>query len=154
MRLRFAIPLAVLALSAPLAACGESEKEKYIDDFRPLNDKLLALGRDLGTAVDGADKKSDAVLAKEFSGLATRLKDVNKEIADLDTPAELEHEALALNSRLDATIGDLEDISKAARGNNAEAFAGAMVQLSTDSQKVNTAQNKLAKATGAEVGEP
>ena len=153
MRLRLVTPLALLALAMPLAACGESEKDKYIDDFKPLNDKLLALGQDLGKAVDGADKKSDAALAKEFSALAVQLKDVNKGIADLDTPAELENEALTLNVRLDATITDIENIAKAARQNNAEAAAAATVELATDAQKVNTAQNRLAKATGAEVGD-
>ena len=153
MRLRLVTPLALLALAVPLAACGESEKDKYIDDFKPLNDRLLALGRDLGTAVDGADKKSDTALATEFSALAGRLKEVNTGIADLDTPAELEDEALALNVRLDATITDIENIAKAARGNDAEAAAAATVELSADSQKVNAAQNRLAKATGAEVGD-
>ena len=154
MRLRLATPLALLVLAVPIAACGESEKDKYIDDFKPLNDELLTVGRDLGTAVDGADKKSDAALAKEFSGLVTRLKDVNQDIGDLDTPAELEDEALTLNVRLDATIADMENIAKAARANDAEGAAAATVELSTDAQKVNAAQNRLAKATGAEVGEP
>lgn len=154
MRLRLATPLALLALAVPLAACGESEKDKYIDDFKPLNDKLLGIGQDLGPAVKSAEKKSDAAVTKEFGALATRLKEVNKGIADLDTPAELENEALTLNVRLDATIRDIEDIAKAARGNKAEAAAAATLQLSADSQLVNTAQNRLAKATGAEVGEP
>ena len=152
MRLRLATPLALLALAMPLAACGKSEKDKYIDDFKPLNDTLLALGQDLSRAVDGADKKSDAALAKEFSSLATRLKAVNEDIADLETPAELENEEVTLNSRLDATITDIEDIAKAARGNDAEKAAAATVQLAADAQKVNTAQNKLARATGADVG--
>jgi sugar phosphate isomerase/epimerase len=152
MRLRLVIPLALVALTVPLAACGESEKDKYIDDFKPLNDKLLAVGQDLGTAVEGADKATDDKLATEFAGLAKRLKSVNEDIAALDTPSDLTDEARGLEKRLDATIKDIEDIAKAARENNAEAFAGAIVQLSTDSQQVNTAQNKLAKATGADVG--
>ena len=35
----------------------------------------------------------------------------------------------------------------------AVAAASATVELSSDSQKVNAAQNRLAKATGAEVGD-
>jgi len=152
-RLRLAIPLAALALTMPVAACGESEKDKYIDDFKPLNDTLLGLGQDLGGAVEGADTKSDTALAKEFAALAKRLEDVNKDIAALDTPADLEDEALTLNVRLDATISDLQNIAKAARNKDAEGAAAATVQLATDSQKVNTAQNKLAKATGADIGD-
>ena len=152
MRLRLATPLALLALAVPVAACGEDEKDQYIDDFKPLNDKLLDVGRDLGVAVQGADDQSDAALAKQFSGLATRLEGVKKEIAALDTPADLKDEAAALDKNLDATVGDLENISEAAGKNNAQGAAAATVQLATDAQRVNTAQNKLAKATGADVG--
>ena len=153
MRLRLATPLALLALAAPLAGCGESEKDKYIDDFKPLNDKLLDVGGELGAAVGGADSQSDAALAKQFGALATRLDGLNNDIAALDTPSDLEDEAKALNDRIDATVGDLEAIEKAARENNAEDAAAATVQLATDAEAVNTAQNKLARATGAKVGE-
>ncbi len=114
MRLRLATPLALLALAVPVAGCGEDEKDQYIDDFKPLNDKLLDVGRDLGVAVQGADDQSDAALAKQFAGLATRLEGVKKEIAALDTPADLKDEAAALDKNLDATVEDLEDISEAA----------------------------------------
>ena len=148
MRLRLATPLALLAL----AGCGQSEKDKYIDDFKPLNDKLLNLGRDLGTAVQKADRQSDAALSKQFGALATRLEGVNKDIAALDTPSDLQDEAKTLNDKIDAAVGDLEAIEKAARENSAEDAAAATVQLATDAEAVNTAQNKLAKATGAKVG--
>ena len=152
MRPRLAIPLAVLVLATPLAACGESEKDKYIGDFKPLNDKLIGLGSDLSKAVQGADSQSDAALAKQFNRLATRLGALNEDIAALDTPSDLKDEAKTLNSRLDDTIDDLEDIAKAARAGNAQDAAAATVELSTDSEQVNTAQNKLARATGAETG--
>ena len=150
---RLAILLAVLTLAVSLAACGESETDKYVDDYKPLNDKLLAIGSDLGNAVDDVESKSDAALAKQFSALATRLESLNDEIAALDTPAELKDEAKALNEALDSTTGDVKDIAKAAEKNDPQAAASATVQLSTDAQEVNTAQNKLAKATGAEVGQ-
>ncbi len=153
MRSRLATPLALLALAVSLAACGESETDKYVDDYKPLNDKLLEVGSDLGTAIDGVESKSDAALAKQFTALAARLEGVNKEIAALDTPADLQDEAKALNKTLGAATRDVEDIAKAARENDAQSAATATVQLSSDAQDVNTAQNKLAKATGAEVGQ-
>ena len=149
MRLRLALPLALLAL----AGCGKSEKDKYIDEFKPLNDKLLDVGRDLGAAVQGADSQSDAALAKQFGALARRLDGVNREIAGLDTPSDLEDEARELNGRIDDTVRDLKDIEKAARSEEAEDAAAATVQLAADSEEVNAAQNKLARATGADVGE-
>ena len=150
MRLRLATFLALLALA--LAACGQNEKEKYVDDFKPLNDKLLSLGQDLGAAIQGAESKSDEALARQFSSLATRLEGVNEDIAALETPADLRDEAKALRDTLDDAIGDIEDIAKAARGKDAQAAAAATVELAADSEDVNAAQNKLARATGAKVG--
>lgn len=151
MRLRLATLLALLALA--LAACGQSEKEKYVDDYKPLNDRLLSLGQDLGAAIQGAESRSDDALARQFSSLATRLRDANKDIAALETPADLRDEANSLRDTLDDTIGDIEDIAKAARGKDAQAAAAATVELAADSEEVNASQNKLARATGAEVGD-
>lgn len=151
MRLRLATLLALLALV--LTACGQSEKEKYVDDYKPLNDRLLSLGQDLGAAIQGAESKSDEALARQFSSLATRLRGVNKDVAALDTPADLRDEARALRDTLNVTIGDIEDIAKAARGKDAQAAAAATVELAADSEDVNAAQNKLARATGAKVGD-
>jgi hypothetical protein len=153
MRVHIATSLALLALALTLAACGESETDKYVDDYKPLNDKLLAVGKDLGNALDAVESQSDAALAKQFTALADRLESLNADIAALDTPADLEDEAKGLNEALDATTGDVEAIASAARKNDAQAAASATVKLSGDAQEVNTAQNKLAKATGADVGQ-
>lgn len=151
MRLRLATLLALPALA--LGACGQSEKDKFIEDYKPLNDRLLGLGRELGSAVRGAESKNDAALARQFSSLATRLEDANKDIAALDTPADLTDESKALTDTLDATVGDIEDIATAARGKDAQGAAAATVELAADSEDVNAAQNKLARATGAKVGD-
>ena len=153
MRPHLAIPLAFLVLATPLASCGQSETEKYVDDYKPLNDRLLSLGQDLGAAIQGAESKSDQALARQFSSLATRLRGVKEDITDLETPTELADEAKALRDTLDDTIGDIEDIAKAARGKDAQAAAAATVELAADSEDVNAAQNKLARATGAKVGD-
>jgi hypothetical protein len=151
-RLGLAIPLAVLALSAPLGGCGQSEKDKYIDAYKPVNDRLLKVGTDIGTAVQTASTASDAGLATKFDGLAARLARVKKDVDGLVTPTELKDESKALSGTLAATETDLRDISTAAKKKNGQAAATATLQLSKNAQKVNTAQNKLAKATGAKVG--
>ncbi len=153
MRLRLVLPLTLCALAFPLAACGESEKDKYVDDFKPLNDDLLAIGRQLAAAVEGAESKSDAALATQFNGIAKDLGDLNDDIEALDTPDDLKGEADALNARIDDTVGDIEDIASAAEDNDAQAAAAATVKLAASARRVNTAQNRLAKATGAAVGE-
>jgi len=145
--------LALLALALALAACGESETDKFVDDYTPLNDRLLKIGAELGDALEAVESQSDAALEKRFSALAKQLEDVNGEISALDTPADLQDEAKGLNTALDAATGDVEDIAKAAGAKDAEDAAAATLQLSSNAQKVNSAQNKLARATGAEVGQ-
>jgi hypothetical protein len=144
--------LAACLLAGFAGGCGKSDKEKYIDSYKPVNDRLLKVGTDIGTAVQSASTASDAGLARKFDGLATRLERVKKDVDGLDTPAELKDESRALSGTIAATVTDLRDISTAAKEKNGQAAAAATLQLSRNAQKVNVAQNKLAKATGAKVG--
>lgn len=154
MRRRLVLPVILALLAAAAAGCGQSAKDKYIGDYKPLNDQLLKVGQELGRGVAGADKKSDAALARQFSGIAKDLASVNAKIKDLDTPAELKDESATLAKRIDATVKNVEDISKAAKDGDGQGAAAATVRLSSNASKVNIAQNKLAKATGAKIGEP
>ncbi len=152
---RFALPLALAALALAaiaIAGCGEDEKEKFIDDYKPLNDRLLEIGRDLGTGLQNAEGKSNKALSEQFAGYALRLESVNKDIRALDTPTVLKDESNTLASRIDATVKNLKEISGAAGNNDPQAAAAATVELATNSQALNRAQNRLAKATGAKVG--
>ncbi len=149
---RPALLLTLVLVALPAAACGESDKDKYIDDYKPLNDQLLDVGQDLSKAIQGADTQSDAQLAATFEGLAKELEGVRDDIADLDTPDDLKEESDALTKRIDSAVGDIEDISKAAQENDAQAAAAATVALGAAAVQVNRAQNALAKATGADVG--
>jgi hypothetical protein len=144
--------LLAACLLASLVGCGQSEKDKYIDAYKPVNDRLLKVGTDIGTAVQSASTASDAGLAKKFDGLASRLETVKKDVDGLDTPADLKDESKALSATLAATTTDLRDISTAAKEKDGQGAATATLQLSKNAQTVNTAQNKLAKATGAKIG--
>lgn len=147
--------LVAAALSAgALAAsgCGESEEERYVDDYSSLNDRLLTLGRAIGTAPLDAGQESNAKLATRFGRYASGLDDLNGEIAALDTPGDLRDEATALTGSIAVVVKDLKRISAAARRGDGEAAAAATLALSDDSNKVNRAQNRLARATGADVG--
>ena len=112
---RPALLLTLVLVALPAAACGESDKDKYIDDYKPLNDQLLDVGQDLSKAIQGADTQSDAQLAATFEGLAKELEGVRDDIADLDTPDDLKEESEALTKRIDSAVGGIEDISKAAQ---------------------------------------
>ena len=150
---RLALLLCLLVL-APLAAagCGQDDKEKFVEDYKPLNDRLLKIGDDLGEGLRSAGNKSNKRLAEQFAGFALRLQAVNKEIRDLDTPDDLKDERVELSARIADLVKSLQDISGAAGTNNVDAAATAMVDLGTTSEALNEAQNKLARATGAKIG--
>ncbi|MGI8845103.1 MAG: hypothetical protein ACR2HC_02845 [Thermoleophilaceae bacterium] len=153
MRRATATTLSVTALVAlPLAGCGQSDKDKYVNDYKPLNDKLLTLGDDLGKAVSGAGSESNSQLATRFTKLGTRFKTLRSDISGLETPGDLKDESKGLTSALGSTQKDVEAIAAAAKGSDPSAARSASMKLVADAQKVNTTQNTLAKATGAKVG--
>jgi hypothetical protein len=146
--------LAALAIAALLVSgCGKSEKDKYVDDYKPLNDRLLKVGESIGSVTRGAAKQTNEDLADQFSKNATELDDLKDDIAALDTPTDLKDESAALTRSIDLVVKDLKDISTAARESDKQAAGTATRALTVDAVKVNTAQNKLARATGADVGE-
>lgn len=152
MRRSIALTLSVTAiLAVPFTGCGQSDKDKYVDDYKPLNDKLVALGDDVAKDVNGAGSKSNAQLAARFSMLGKRLETVRFGIADLDTPADLKDESKGLTDALASAQMDVEAIAKAAKGSDPAAAQSASKKLVSDARKVTTNQNKLAKATGAKV---
>ena len=152
---RLALPLALLVLAAgavTLTGCGESEKDKFAEQYKPLNDRLLKVGRDLGTALQTARGKSNRQLSRQFAAFALRLQALNKGVRKLEAPSDLEDDRKELATQIDATVENLEAISGAAANNDPEGAAAATVDLGTSSRALNRAQNKLAKATDAEVG--
>jgi hypothetical protein len=146
--------LVAVALAAVLVSgCGKSEKDKYIDDYKPLNDRLLKVGESIGSVTRGAAKQTNQQLAGQFSKNATDLDDLKDDIAALDTPSALKGESAALTRSIDLVVNDLRGIASAARRADKRAAGTATRALAVDAVKVNTAQNKLARATGADVGE-
>jgi methionyl-tRNA synthetase len=149
-RLVLCLVLAVAVLTA--AGCGESAKDKYISSYKPINRDLIALGNQLSKAVNTASSKSNAQLAVQFGGYQKRLVSIRKRVDGLDTPDDLKDESKALSASIDTVQEDVGDIAAAARKSDAAAAGAATVRLSRDSNRVNNAQNTLAKATGAKVG--
>ena len=150
---RLVLLLSLLALAGVASAgCGEDEKDKFVEDYRPLNDRLLKIGSDLGEGLRSAGNKSNRRLAEQFAGFGLRLSAVAKDIRNLETPDELKDESSNLTARIDDVVKNLQDISGAAGTGDPQAAAAATVELGTTAQALNTAQNKLARATGAKVG--
>ena len=150
---RLALLLALLVLGAvAVAGCGEDEKDAYIDAYKPQNDRLLAMGKTLGRGLQRADRKSNKALSEQFAAYALQLEDIGKDIRSLNTPSDLKDESDDLTTQIDATVKHLEEISGAAANNDPQGAAAATVELASSSRTLNSAQNKLAKATGADTG--
>jgi hypothetical protein len=150
---RLPILLAMLALAAAtVSACGEDTTETFKDDFSSVNDQVLALGSEVGTAVSEAKTKTDQQLAAEFSAIEQRTRAAQQKLEDLDPPEELESGRDDLVDALGAAADDLRAISDAARQGDAEAAAQATAELAADSPKIRDARQALARKTGARLG--
>lgn len=144
--------MSVVVVTLLASGCGESEKDKYIEDYKPLNERLLKVGEAVGRAPLEAGTESNANLARRFNRYADDLDRVNRDIAALDTPADLMEESKALTRTIGVVIADLEKIATAAREADERAAAAATLSLPDHANAVNRAQNRLAKATGADIG--
>jgi hypothetical protein len=66
------LPVVGLAALA-LGACGESGEEEYKEDFPPLSQKLVSLGREVGASIQAAGGSSDQQLAKDQDQLVSAI---------------------------------------------------------------------------------
>ena len=141
-----------LVIVAALAGCGGNDDANFERQYRPLNDGLLAIGRDIDKGLESAAGKSNKQLSEQFAGFALRLDALNKVLRRLDPPDDLEGRSATLTARIDDTIKDLKAISGATGEGDRQGTAQAVVDFNTSSRELNRAQNALARATGAEIG--
>ena len=147
---RLAVPLVLLAAFA--TGCGGDDRDKYAESYRPLNDRLLQIGRDVPRGLAGAAGKTNKQLSEQFARFALQLRAVNKEIRRLDTPGDLEDESQTLTERIDDTVRELEALSGATGLGDRGRTAVAIVDYYSSAEALNRAQNRLAEATGTRVG--
>ena len=110
------------------------------------------IGEDLGTAIQGAGKQTDATLAATFTSLASRARGVVTDLNALETPQESRAEVTALVGALTTGAQDLDAIATAARSNDAASARSATVTLVRDSPAIKAAKDALdaeLKSTGA-----
>jgi hypothetical protein len=150
MRSRLVLILLVSAVGAATAGCGQSEEEAFNDDFRPLNDDIIELGRKVGRGVSDAAAKSNKQLEREFGGYADELDELRGDVEDLDPPQGLEAKRDALTAAMGRVQESLEGISDASRKGSATAAAAATRALIRRSARLRAARVALAKETGAD----
>ncbi len=104
---------------------------------------MSAIGEDLGTTIEGAEKETDSALAAAFARLADRSREAVADLEALKPPADTRREVDGLVAALGTGARDLDAIAVAARGNNAQAAASATATLVNDSPAISSANNAL-----------
>lgn len=141
--------LLLLALALPLAACGADKRETFKKEFKPLDAKVLTLGRDVGASVTGASGKSDRQIQQRFGSLSRRTGTLQKDVNRLEAPDDLARDKKDLVDAMGNARDALADIEKAAGAGDPQAARRATIQLVAASQDLRSERRKLARATGA-----
>ncbi|HEY1480269.1 MAG TPA: hypothetical protein VGF46_09580 [Gaiellales bacterium] len=134
-----------LAMAAPAGAATPSLKAQ----FTPLNAQIVKIGSDIATDVNGADKETDAQLAKQFAGLARRTSAASVKVGKLKgaTGSTLTAQRqLQLALALGAT--DLAKIYGAAVEHSAAKAKAATIALFKDSAPIKSTRLAFAKLVG------
>ena len=107
------------------AIASTPEQDAYAARFLLVNDKVVALGEDVGTAIGSADRKTARQLARRFSSFARRLGRLTERLTQLTPPPEWTSHHDDLLASLPPVEFDLRRIARAARNNNPMAAARA-----------------------------
>jgi hypothetical protein len=145
---RAAAGLALLFAVLVAAGCGESAEEKYRGDFAPLNDEIVALGKEVGATIEEAGGRTDAQLADAFSDYARELDELRQQVEQLEPPDDLADEQSALVEAMGEVQGSLARIAEAALGGDPDAARDATVELIPSSRRLSQAREALARAVG------
>jgi outer membrane murein-binding lipoprotein Lpp len=145
--------VAVLLAASLVAACGGSDKkDEFAKGFKPVNAQIVALGSDVGQALQNASTTADQALARSFLGFVVRLEAIKGRIDKLDPPSDLKSQVAVLSSSVSRMVVDLGGIAAAARAHDPSARRAAIAALIGDSPAAGDARRLLARKTGAPAG--
>jgi hypothetical protein len=144
--------LAVLLLTVlGVAACGgDGEEDEYGDEFPRLSQRIVALGEDVGEAVETASDSTDEQLAAEFAGFAEDLGALRRDLDELDPPDDLADEQDELTAAMREVRNSLDDIASAAEQSDPDAARQATMELIQRSAELRDARRALARAVREE----
>ncbi len=140
--------------SIAVAGCGSSKPSsstrqvEFKTGFVTSQKDFRKLGIDIAKDIRGAGSKTDAELAKEFGGLATRAGQQASELAALKAPAKYAKRVANLVAGFHGIKADLSKISTAATDHDASGAERATRALLTDAATIKTADTSLSKALG------
>jgi hypothetical protein len=157
--MRRSAPIVLVALLA-VAGCGSSSKSAVttaatgpsVDSFKTAfaaqKLTLTQLGKDVGVAVEGANKVADVALVKQFESLSSRATALAGSMAQLEAPAPFRAELSSLESSLTQVAGTLRQIEAAAAAHDAAAARAGGEAIVTDAQQVKAVDIALSKKLG------
>lgn len=144
-----------MAMTATIAVAGcgsgTSSSASQVDfktGFATSQKDFRKLGTDIAKDITGAGSRTDAQLATEFGGLATRADQQAGGLAALKAPPKYTKRMSSLVAGFHAIKADLSKISTAATHHDAKRAEAATRSLLTDAAKIKTADTSLSKALG------
>ena len=108
--------------------------------YAPIRAELVAIGRDLGSAVANAARTTDAKLADRFSALTVRAEAAAARLEALTAPARLDTALDRLRTALADGARDLRAVATAVRSDDAQAAREAAQRLVGDSAGIRQAR--------------
>jgi hypothetical protein len=133
---------------AGIAACGgdDGDDQAFQDDFPALNERITALGEEVGNTIETAENASDQELANEFDDFAQQLGELRRQLEELEPPEDLADERDELVSAMAEVRSSLESIASAAEEGDPEAAREATLELIDRSDELRDARQALSSA--------
>jgi hypothetical protein len=139
------------AATIALAGCGGSSGPSlsaFKTAYAAQKVSFSALGNQLGAAITGAAKKTNAELATEFGTLAHGATQQAAALRKLDAPSKYKAELDSLATSFDTVAADLKGISTDASTGNANGAKTLAEKLVVASAALKTTDTKLTQQLG------
>jgi hypothetical protein len=147
--MKSAAAIVVVAMCMLLTGCGsddENDDEAFKKGAQAATTEVTAIGQDLATAIRRARTRSNAQLAREFSGLTARTRETVEDLGALEPPDASRKKVDDLESALDTGADDLAAVTAAIRENDAPAARRSTETLLRDSPAIRKANAALKAA--------
>jgi hypothetical protein len=138
--------LSALLIALALAACGESDEDKYREEFPPIDRQLAALAADVNEGLRSAGGLDDRALAAEFGRYSHRLGELRGRLDGLEAPDQIENDHERALAAMAAVRRALADVADAAKRSDAIAARDAATRLVRDGARLDETRAELARA--------